>query len=612
MSGFVGLLNLDGEPIDRVLLERLTQSLAFRGPDEQSIYCQGSLGLGHAMLRTTREASTERQPGALDDRLYIVADARIDARGELIEKLKAKCGTAHSLSQSTPDSELILHAYECWGEACVEQLLGDFSFAIWDARAKRLFCARDHFGVKPFFYAHVGSCIILSNTPDCVRMHPAVSDRLNDLAIADFLLFDGNQDYATTPYSDVRRLPAAHTLQCDRGTPAVRRYWSLSVTTPVHFQRDEEYIERFRELLDSAVADRLRTDSAGILMSGGLDSTIVAVSAHQTLIREGNSSGLSAYTQVFDGLVPHQERHYAKLAADRLGVPIEFMPGDGRRLFEFADDPNYLWNEPVNTAWPDSTIEHLRRIAKRSRIALTGMGGDPLLSARLTVHFWRLLKSRQFRRGWSDAARYLMTENRASRLYLRTRWRILFSSKRYSPIYPPWINLELEKALCLRERWEKLSRAVKSELAVRPEAQWATADPSWSAMFESFDAGATRVAIDVRHPFFDLRLVSFLLGLPRLPWCCDKEILREAVRGILPDAVRLRRKSPMPAEPLLALLARPDAAWVDGFEPTSELSKYVNRRRVPHVTATKELGVANMHLRPLSLNFWFANLPRGR
>src|SRR5712671_4405205 len=142
MSGFVGILNLDGAPVDRALLERMTRYLAFRGPDAQEVCCSGPVGLGHALLQITSGTPLEKQPAQLDGRLWIVADARIDARAELIGKLKGKSQTARVLSLSTPDAELILHAYDNWGEACVEHLLGDFVFAIWDAREKRLFSAR--------------------------------------------------------------------------------------------------------------------------------------------------------------------------------------------------------------------------------------------------------------------------------------------------------------------------------------------------------------------------------------------------------------------------------------------------------------------------------------
>src|SRR6185369_13725568 len=168
--------------------------------------------LGHTLLRTTEESTHERQPLSLDGKVWIVADARIDARQELIAGLRAG---EQEVEAAVPDVELILRAWHVWGESCVEHLLGDFAFAIWDAGRRRLFCARDQMGVRPFFYACPGRGVIFSNTLDCIRRHPAVSCRLNDLAIADFLLFDANQDPATTVFAEIQRLPPAHTAVWD-------------------------------------------------------------------------------------------------------------------------------------------------------------------------------------------------------------------------------------------------------------------------------------------------------------------------------------------------------------------------------------------------------------
>jgi asparagine synthase (glutamine-hydrolysing) len=606
MSGFVGILNLDEAPVDRALLERMTRSLTFRGPDAQEVWCEGPVGFGHALLQITSGIALEKQPAQLDGRLWLTADARIDARAELIDKLKAKSRTANSLFLSSPDADLILHAYDTWSEACVEHLIGDFSFAIWDARERRLFCARDQFGVKPFYYAQVGSSLIFSNTLNCVRMHPAVSNRLNDLAIADFLLFDMNQDLSTTSFEEVRRLPPAHTLDCKQGAVSVRRYWELGVTSPVVFRREEEYLERFRELLDAAVSDRIRTESAGVFMSGGLDSTTVAASASRVFSRNGNAGTLRAYTEVFDSLIPHEERRYAAVTAEALGIPIEFFAGDNWKIFERAHQPEYSTPEPRHTAYPDSTVDQLRKVAVGSRVALTGFGGDPALCGRLTVHFRQLFEQRQFGRALGDAARFFGAEGRLSRLYLSTRWRILFSSKKQRPSYPPWLNKDLEKRLGLRERWDAMEYVGESASCpvVRPEAHELMTAPIWPVMFETQDPSVTKVPIEVCHPIFDLRLLNFLLALPRLPWCTDKELFREAGRGALPDSVRLRRKSPLIADPLVALLNRPEAAWVDRFEPVPELGQYVVRSRIPAVQGVRYAWLVWIHLRPLSLNFW--------
>jgi asparagine synthase (glutamine-hydrolysing) len=604
MSGFAGILNLNGATVDRSLLERMTRWLAFRGPDGEGIWSDGAIGLGQALLRTTYEAAQEKPLAEFAGRLWIAADARIDARTELIEKLKAKRSGACGVSLATPDAELILHAYDAWGDACVEHLLGDFSFAIWDAPRNRLFCARDHMGVKPFYYAHLNSCIIFSNTLDCIRQHPAVSDRLNDLAIADFLLFDMNQDPATTSFADIQRLPPAHVLKCEQGKLSVRRYWELSVTTPIHYSRDQEYVEHFRELLDTAVADRLRAESAGVLMSGGLDSPTVAASAQRAFARNGGVAGLHAYTEVFDSFIPHEERHYATLVADALKIPIEYRSDDHWKIFERADQPTYRTPEPMHAAFPNTTVDHLRQVAVRGRVALTGYGGDPVLCGRISVHFRQWIEKKKFGRALADAARFLMVEGRLSRLYLRTRWRILFAAEKQKPTFPPWLNDGLEKRLHLRDRWDALNRPAGAASAVRPEAQESMINSMWPNLFEMHDAGITRVAVEVRHPFFDLRLMNFLLAIPRLPWCSDKELLREAARGVLPDAVRLRRKSPLAATPLNVTLQRPDSAWVDQFEPGPELEPYVVRNRIPAVHGESDPWAAWTHLRPMSLDFW--------
>ena len=133
-----------------------------------------------------------------------------------------------------------------------------------------------------------------------------------------------------------------------------------------------------------------------------------------------------------------------------------------------------------------------------------------------------------------------------------------------------------------------MTQASAPNAAVRPIAYEAMVDPMWPALFEGYDAGVTRVPVEVCHPFFDLRLVDFLLALPALPWCSDKELLREAARGILPDAVRLRRKSPLLADPLTVLLQQPESAWVDSFESVPELSRYVER--APHSESVRRKG----------------------
>jgi asparagine synthase (glutamine-hydrolysing) len=609
MSGIVGILHTDGAPVDPELLGQLTAFLLFRGPDAQQTQTAGRVGFGHTLLRTTYESARENQPLSLDGETWIVADARVDARQDLLTQLRSK---GHEELSAATDPELILRAYQVWGEQCVDHLLGDFVFAIWDAPRQRLFCARDQFGVKPFFYAHLGSLFLFCNTLDCIRQHTAVSDELNDLAIADFLLFDMNQDPTTTSFADIQRLPPAHTLICEAGRISVQRYWTLPVSEPTHFRRDEECVERFRELLDDAVADRLRTSRAGVFMSGGLDSSIVAASAQRVSSRAVSPASLRAYTQVFDSLVPHEERHYAGLVADALCIPIEYQTADAYALFDGADRAENSGPQPADVACTAPQLDQLRQLARQERVLLSGLGADPALSCRLSLHFRQLLKQREFGRAAKEAFRFLTAENRSSRLYLRTRWNLLTGKYSRTMQFPDWVNPELEKRYHLRQRFEELVQEMPPGKGVRPVAYSNMTSHMWPSGFELMDAGVTQCAAEIRHPFFDVRLVSFLLSLPPLPWCSDKELLREASRGVLPDEVRLRPKTPLHLDPVLELLRQPGSAWIDRFEAAPGLERYVVKERIPKVFQEPDSWRAYVNLRPLSLNYWLRGVPRSR
>ena len=145
----------------------------------------------------------------------------------------------------------------------------------------------------------------------------------------------------------------------------------------------------------------------------------------------------------------------------------------------------------------------------------------------------------------------------------------------------------------------------------RPAAYRLLSSADWPAIFESYDAGVTGVPIDVRHPFFDVRLVEYLLAIPPMPWCFDKTILRLAMRGVLPDAVRLRPKAVAAGDAVVAVLGRPAAQWVDRFEPVPALGAYVRRDRVPRLYGEEDSASVWIGLRPLCLNYWLASQGAG-
>jgi asparagine synthase (glutamine-hydrolysing) len=275
LSGIVGVFHTDGAAVEIELLRTMTDFLAYRGPDARDVWSEDPIGLGHAMLRTLGEPLNEHQPTQLES-LWITADVHLDSRSDLIKKLT---NVGQEVDGPLSDAELILRAYATWGPQCVDHLRGDFSFGIWDTGARTLFCARDHFGIKPFYYARIGNLFIFSNTLDCVRQHPAVTKELNESAVGDFLLFGLNYNNATTTFRDIQRLPPAHTLVVSSDKLEIRRYWYPPTQQRIRYNRNEDYLERFTELLNAAIADRLPANRVGICLSGGLDSGSMATIA---------------------------------------------------------------------------------------------------------------------------------------------------------------------------------------------------------------------------------------------------------------------------------------------------------------------------------------------
>jgi asparagine synthase (glutamine-hydrolysing) len=546
MSGIVGLYHADGAPVDGRLLARMTRAMAYRGPDNQQTWNEGDVGFGHTLLKTTWQSDHEQQPCQIDG-MCIVADVRLDGRDELIERLESR--SERFATSQLSDSELILRGYRTWGEECVCYLIGDFAFAIWDGRADRLFCARDHFGVKPFYYLRKGATFAFSNTLNCLRLHPAVSDELNELAVADFLLFELNQDPTTTTFADVQRLPPAHTLTVSQGGAQIRRYWTLPFKRHVH-RRPDEYVEHFKDLFDTSVRDRIRTGRVAAMMSGGLDSPSIVATAKRLAHETSSALELHAHTMVYDRLMPDDERHFSGMVARYLDVPIHYLPIDDYQLFGRWDQPESARPEPTPGALELMERDLFARMAATARVAFSGDGGDAVQCpphgyladllrkgrvgtvARSAIHIWR-------------------TTGRIPRIGIRYTIRQMFGLPRREGLpYPEWLNPDFERTHRLRERWHYWDHITfgGSELGSRHEARTFLNQPYWTSLFEKQNEGGTREALEVRYPFFDIRLLDFMLGIPPIPWCVEKNILRVAMKGRLPEAVRLRPKTPMASD----------------------------------------------------------------
>ena len=458
------------------------------------------------------------------------------------------------------NDESILSAYETWGEDCVKHLIGDFAFAIWDG--KKLFCARDHFGVKPFFYTHVDGNFNFSSTLNDLR--PGVSNALNEIAVGDYLLFGVNQDNSTTIFKDIQRLPPGHTLTVANNEIKIRRYWTPSLPAEVRYRDSESYVEHFLELLSLAVRDRLRTERVAISMSGGLDSTSLAAVASEY-------AEVAGFTVVYDSLIPDEERHYSELAARHLGIQVTHLNADRYSLFDGRMDQAEPFLVSVLTG---QFNELLSLCAEFSPVALTGYDGDAFMHEPRPPHF-----------------------------KVRTRIKRML---RTADSIPEWVDESFARRTSLHERWKRFW-SNRGDEGKRPAAMRALNSKIWTSLFEGYDAGSTGLNLDVRHPFLDIRLIEYLLAIPTEPWCVNKHILRRAMSDKLPAAVLDRPKTGLMGDPALQLVRRASVRWLDSFEVSPQLRAFVNLKRRRPVAEEKTSDALWASLRVFALNYWLTN-----
>jgi asparagine synthase (glutamine-hydrolysing) len=608
VSGFVAQLNLDGVPVEGRPFERMAAWLACRGPDGQGRHVSRNAGLASALLKVTDESAHEEQPLTIDGRCWTVADARIDARDELIAELNAELNppAPDTISNAATDVELISRAYQAWGEDCVSHLLGDFTFAVWDELRGRLFCARDHLGVKPCFYAQCGRTIVVSNTLDCVRLHPSVSGVLDESSVADFLLFGANQDVEATAFRDIRRLPPAHAITWSGHRARPHRYWTLPVEGPVAFRNSHDYVDRFRDLLRLATRDRLRSRGrVGVLMSGGLDSPALAATATGILREQRSGVAIHAVTSVYDRLVPDPERHYARLVAAHLNIPIRYDVRDDEISIADWHRVSVRTPEPVaNPAAFVASVAFLRTLEPDTRVLLYGEGPDNALRYEWRPYVSHLLATRRLAsllRAFVDDAWWhprvpLLSSLRqfATAGRQRTRWQEAF---------PVWLNESFAARQHCRDRWEARHRRQESPHTLRPFAYASFSDPGWQMLFDDCDVTGAAGHVEFRHPFLDLRLLRYLLALPAIPWCRNKLVIRRAMQSVLPRAVLRRKKASLAASPDLERVL---ASGFPRLAPSSGLGQYVDPGKIQSAPHTEvELRAA---LRPLGLNYWLQHL----
>ncbi len=514
MSGIVGIWHLDGQPVEPQLLKRMTDALAHRGPDGVDHWIDGSIGLGHRLLHTTPESLHETQPFTSDDgNLVIVCDGRIDNRSEL----KAALG---STLRTDTDVELILNAYEKWGADCPTHLIGDFTFAIWDQPKRRLFCARDPIGVKTFYYHWDGRRLLFASALNAFWAVPHLPKRPNDLAIAEYLLAD-LRDSGATFFEGIAQLRPGHSLCVEQGALRLARYWRPEGSAPIRYREEADYLAHFRDLFDEAVRCRLGTAApAGVLLSGGIDSTLVTATSAALRRAHPTLPAVKAFTVLYEELLQEEWQAIQRLVRQRR-VDLQVIQPETVEgplaLFE-------LFVSRTDTPYYHGFLTHpliLQTMAQQGyRTILTGIGADELVGTSDLGVLLDLLRRGRFIRLTQEITRTAWASNGKSSeiaLYLlreavspRTRWRIKAHLHRQ---LPAWIEPTLATRLGLASRLPD-GQARRFPSMCQEESVRALTSPAFLLGLNQLDEAASTFGLECCHPFLDRRLIEYVLAIP--------------------------------------------------------------------------------------------------
>jgi asparagine synthase (glutamine-hydrolysing) len=611
VSGFAGIISTDEATRDSTLLERMVSVLAFRGPDGVEISMHPGAGFCFTFLRTGPAPQCSHQPCSLDGRVWLIGDVRLDAREDLRRQIEERGG---SVPRDATDEELILRTWSQRGEGCLADLLGDFAFALWDATARRLLCVRDLLGLRPFYYAHAGDHLYFSNTLAVLRLAPGVSSTLDPTFIGDFLLQEWCSDAARTVYRDIRRVPPGHALDYSNGRVQLSRYATLPIEQPLALARPEEYVEQFRFLLEQAVRDRCPSGPAAVFLSGGLDSTSVAAVAVAQAKRNSLPLDLRAYTIDCRPLFEDEEGRLASLVAESLGIPIEVLSSASWLPYAGWDDPQVRTPEPFHDPFLALSRLQYQHIAAHARVAFSGYGGDDVLSGQAWPYLLYLLRRRRFGAIAGAFGGYILKQRRIPPLRGGFRTKLRRWTGRAKPFaeYPQWLDPQFAKEQNLRERWLELHQPPQNSHPLHPIAYFGLTSDFWSSASETEDGGWTGVAVESRAPLLDQRMLRFLLRMPPVPWCMEKELLRRGTIDLLPQEIRLRPKTPLLGDSLKILAENGTWSPLPLPAPAVETTAYVNWKQLDATLGNAEGSFLWLNLRAVSLNHWLKSIENDR
>ena len=587
MCGIVGIVHTDPRrPVDELRLNRMRDLLVHRGPDDAGSYIDGSVGLGHRRLSII-DLSSGHQPMTNEDgSLWIVFNGEIYNFQALRERLLTR---GHQF-KTRSDTEVILHLYEEDGIDCVRALNGIFAFAIWDAKNKTLFLARDHMGVKPLYFASTPDAFLFASESKSIVESGYVSARCREDAVFEYFVFrhvSGDR----TLYRDVSCLLPGHRLLLKNGEAKIDAYWSPYPVAARRFSHREEAEEELSALVQDAVRMQMVSDvPLGTFCSGGVDSSLVTAIAARSTGRPINTFSVGFHEDEYD------ETHYARLVSARYGTNHHELKLSNR---EFADLlPQMIWHNhgPLNFA-NSIQIYAISKLAKEFvTVVLTGEGADELFAGyprylipsiaeryrRLPAFLRRLAAGLARRTG----------NHRLAKVDYYSRHRpidvLLYNSAFLDPDFVRGVLRE-GCDLGLAYRQQCLAEAGKAQAG--PIARLSLLDQQnyLVSILERQDKMSMAAGIESRVPFLDYRIVEFANSLPlrfKVKGLRTKWILKQLAANYLPEPVFGRRKSGF-GVPLRSWLSDPGGLgrYLDRLRDDSSLEQYLRKGAVPELVA---------------------------
>ncbi len=564
MCGIAGKIVFDSNArVEPGLVERMTETLVHRGPDDSGIYSGVQAVLGHRRLSII-DLNTGHQPITNEDgTVWIVFNGEIYNYKELRQELIAR---GHTLKTNT-DTEVIIHLYEDFGQQCVSKLRGMFAFAIWDTRKKALFLARDRVGIKPLYYCKTKEGLVFASEIKALLVDPAVKAEVDTHSIARFLTFFYLPG-AETLFHNIRRLEPGHTLHVQDGVLADRQYWDLEFIDNARNGNFAAAKTDLLELLRETVRDHMISDvPVGVLLSGGVDSTALL-----SFVVEEAGHNVRTFTIGFEGEQFADERPYARLASQQFGTPHSEMTITAKEFQEFL--PKYVWHmeEPVCEP-PAVALYYVSKLASEHvKVLISGEGGDEAFAG--YQNYRNLLWMERFKRIGqpftgitAGVLRYLshfqslnklekystfMAMPPADYYFSRTASPVTFFNRMRGDLYSDSFraNTNIEDSLHFAHGYfdRTPSHSVLNRMLYVDTKTWLPDD-----LLIKADKITMANSLELRVPLLDHKVLEFAARLPqeyKVKGFTTKRILKEAFEGRVPKEILDRKKTgfPVPVE----------------------------------------------------------------